>query len=1017
MLKSFFKKSQPSQSNPQQQALQHIQIKIKQAIDSWKKSIEPNQRSNVKGNPWFLVVGAADSGKTTLLAKSGLDLHSNHSTQVDCSKPTRSAEFWSGGQHLWVDVPGDWYSGDENSEDEQRFHHLLKLIPRYRHKKATTAILQVIDIHKVTYNDSPEKDREFALVSRQLQFLHDWNNTADIHFILNQADSIPGFEAFFSQLSQDERKQLMGIGLDFDDNKPIFDSLHAQLNAFYNQLSAQTIKRLHQERSQITRDLIHDFPFQIKSLLARINQLLETLPEPVLRRVRGIYLSSCHQQATNSPAPQLAENPIQLFNHKKTDQIYFVEDLFLMLLAQVHSTSPRWKPLYTHALVAIAAITFGAYAVHAGFNHSKQQLNQLNQSLQQDDLQSIANAPDWLNQLIRLQYVEQQMQDAGGFKASLVNLITFHSTSPTHHAQYIELLQNQLKPFIFNQISSTLAADIQTQSPHLIRDFIVYFKLTQPQSATESVIAWFEQNWNQQYPHHEHEVELLTASLRALLQNQPQFTADIALTQRARALIAATPTDQLIFDLLQQQRLSPTATLSLNPPDELNKPLLQQDAFFDPATLTDTLDRQIPAQVSQLMTQTWLLGRTLIQPDQQEAVTTAVKNQYLSAFSHFWKSNFEQLHLAQSQKLESDVALASYLSDLHSPLWKTLRRISDLILSQNPSDQDKKYWQEVRQALNDENNQTLITAALKETASYLRSATYADNNGKAVFFASKKRMHSNPASNPLQILLTLANIVPSPISNWLSQLSEQSWQHMLHRSVQYLNLQWKTTLYSDYENSIDRKYPFFKDSRTDTSVEEFNQFFGLDGSVQKFYEHYLADFVNLKQSNWSLKKVAGGELPLNPAVMNSIVQASLIQKMFYQNTKETPSSRFSIKPTHLAKTIKTVTLEINGQATDFSLLNFKPFTISWPSEDKNSASLQCTTVDNVNFTLHYDGPWAWLRLLEKAHISHSKKGTFFNVTFDFDQHQARFKLAADNHINPYASDMLDRFRLPEEATD
>ena len=70
MLKSFFSKQPPSSSNPQQQALQHIQVKLQQAMSSWKKRLDPRARNNLKGNPWFLLVGSPNSGKTTLLANN-----------------------------------------------------------------------------------------------------------------------------------------------------------------------------------------------------------------------------------------------------------------------------------------------------------------------------------------------------------------------------------------------------------------------------------------------------------------------------------------------------------------------------------------------------------------------------------------------------------------------------------------------------------------------------------------------------------------------------------------------------------------------------------------------------------------------------------------------------------------------------------------------------------------------------------------------------------------------------------
>lgn len=1013
-------------SDRQSQVLKNIHAKIQQAISSWRKQVSFTERLTLPSQPWHFLLGTNESGKTSLLANSGLSLHSSHSSKVDASKTTRNLQFWSCKNNLFVDIPGDWFAADENSTDEERFHHLLQLTGSYRKNLATTQVIQVIDFNKIISKEPEKWIQESELISKQLQFMHDWNPKSEITLAINKADCIPGFEEFFSHLSQEDRKQTCGVGLQFDDNQPILDSLSAQLNAFADQVNAQTIQKLHRERNLNTRDAMKNFPFQVQQLMSSLFQLLESMPIAVIKSVKGVYLTSCTQEqaaATSFSGDGMDQLPIQLTTgDKKKPAVYFVESLFSGLTetkqTQVEN-KPLWRGEYSHIAIACVVLATAITSLHIGYQNSVTTLTQLSQSLITNSAHPITSLPDWLNKLNRLESIRQSLTDDHHFDARWLGLTAVNSLASSTESTYNKLLHGPFKQYVITQISNQLKADITNGSSSLFYDLATYLRLTSTTIPADKIIPWFNLYWSGKYPNNPDEVSLLISNLSNLFEQDFNYKADTALTAKAKQLLENSPPSQIIFMMLATKLSQTKQPVDINQPGLINKPMLIINPLFLLSRYNDIVNVEIPKLAKELTRDNWVLNKPIFEnlsSEHSEELIRSAQQLYLKAFSQSWRDAFNNLNINQTTSLDADLQLSSYFSDFNSGVWQKLQAIINfLLVKNNLGISEKKYWSDIRNNLSRKNNQKLLIASLKENSSYLRKILYTNNPNESAFQAAKLRMMKNLEANPLKILLTLGNITPKPVTIWLNKLSQQSWKQMLQMTANYINTGWETTIYATYAKTIENRYPIFADSEDDITINDFNHFFGVGGAVQQFYANYLNGFVNTHQSYWTLKSIQGETIPIQRTALDAIIRGSLIQKMFYKKDKTKPLIGFALTPIRLGNHVRRIRFDIDGQTDAVTPAIARTFKASWPGAGNQIASIVLMT-NTETYKINKTGPWAWLRLLQAATIKTTNKLTDFTVTFNLSGNSATFALQADNRINPYLPGLVSDFRIPKNLS-
>lgn len=364
-----------------------IYDRLQQAL----KRLQDNQkgfgRQKLYQLPWYVILGAPGSGKTTALQQSGLNFPLDNELEASSfpgSGGTRYCDWWFSDQAILIDTAGRYTTQDTPNKTESRaWLSFLGRLKKTRPKRPLNGIIVTVSVDDLLTKTATQRRLHATAIKHRIQELNNHLAMAlPIYMLITKADHIGGFNTFFNQLQEQERQAPWGItfkeGLlgtsalqsdnhtrlrQFDD---AFDSLIAQINT-------RVVGRLNHETQQGNRELIFQFPAQVHALKDRLDDFLGILftpnqfEEPI--HWRGIYMVSATQgdQQSRWIGSILPADHLQAPVDPKIGepQNYFLRDLFTKVIfaesaiAQLNRSARnrvRWISLGSFASVTLCFV-------------------------------------------------------------------------------------------------------------------------------------------------------------------------------------------------------------------------------------------------------------------------------------------------------------------------------------------------------------------------------------------------------------------------------------------------------------------------------------------------------------------------------------------------------------------------------------------------------------------------------------------------------------------------------------
>jgi type VI secretion system protein ImpL len=225
---------------------------------------------------------------------------------------------------------------------------------------------------------------------------------------------------------------------------------------------------------------------------------------------------------------------------------------------------------------------------------------------------------------------------------------------------------------------------------------------------------------------------------------------------------------------------------------------------------------------------------------------------------------------------------------------------------------------------------------------------------------------------------------------------------------------WKTDVRAPYMASLQGRYPIYKNSRHDVTFDDFNRFFMPNGIIDQFFQNHLKPFVDTTRSSWRPIKIEGQTMDLSASYLRQLRNAATIRDSFFGGGGASPSVKFELKPVDLDAKVAAFRINIEGQTAEYRHGPTRPSKFQWPGPQTNyGVRLTFRTVAGKEFSQFEEGPWAWLRILDKATIKSTNLRDRFTVTFQAGGYKARYELHASSVYNPFKLTALQNFRCPE----
>lgn len=1011
------------------------------------------KNSEKKKFPVYIIFGDKQSGKTTLLKKSGLRLktipivheqeipHPHYDQEHDDIPHGEIANcVWNLHDNcIFIDTPGDYANSEVGDGLQTPWRSLINLLLRKYQNFPLKGLILTISIHDLlTSSQQNVRIQLHLLKQRLLDVKKYYGEVIPLHLVFTKWDCIPGFSEFFDDLTLAQRQKYFSIEFDKDfSEQAIVSQFQQQYEVILQQLSRLLITRMHQEHTHKKRALISQFPLQMEQLQKVLNNIVKQLMEKAydsdIAMPISIYFTSGKQG--NEIVDHLYKQFQSSFNlHEKQllvatpvlSKDYFIQTIF-------HKFSTCEKPARSELVIsrrnqyiiygATAAVVLGfsAFAL-TKFTESLKTINNAEASTYALSLlnNSTQNPAATKNATLAL---ASQVDEASHFWLGTKALATDsqpvaqNSIAMSRPIIAMGSLPSNLQSYLENNLSNS-----NTPPDVLYSTLKVYLMLANPEHLQ---YAWLT-HWLTNNAVRKQVIKLSNAQkiLSALQNKQALFTPNSTLIDNARKELTALPKQYLAFIMLQSEaNYADSGGLSVK---VANKKITVPFLFTAKGLQTVFLNHINPI-INTALHGNWVLGELASDKTSSANIQQQLIGMYTSNYVSWWNKVFFEINVPTFTNFQSLTNYITLLSDpnlgiIHAYQLVLENTNANLIL---PTNVNKPLIADIRNSLAAQVNVSLtdlmhlnlasVQSVLTQYNQFLNNLLTTNNIPQTAFLIIKNQMQNPTQSNILMGFADFANTLPEPLSSSFANLAKQSIQLTEQAAASYLQAAWETQVVQFYNDNLAQRYPLYASAEQDINLDAFTQFFGPNGILEQFYENNLAMFVDTSNSVWQWQNIEGMNLPLSNQLLLAFEKARIISTMFFPQNTPTPQVDFSLQQIALMPIVQSFSLNMNGQTLDDPQGSRNISSFVWPG---NSGSLgtqiSFLDINGQHAVNQAEGPWSWFRMLNASGIHSKGNSQNYVVTFDVDGNEAQYLLSAENSINPFIPGILNTFRLPQQ---
>ncbi|CAG19083.1 type VI secretion system membrane subunit TssM [Photobacterium profundum] len=627
---------------------------------------------------------------------------------------------------------------------------------------------------------------------------------------------------------------------------------------------------------------------------------------------------------------------------------------------------------------------------------------------------------------------------------------------------YHQALQSVFAQFLVSGLEEEMQENKQHRE-YLYETLKTYLMLFNPQyyDATQ-VNSWFAAYFEREYPG-EINLELRTALLEhsANLQHDGVLSVSQSDTvvESARTVLTAMPLSERAYQRLKLEFID-SHIPSFRLTDVLGsksvsiferksgKPLsMGIPGLYTYNGFHGVFQLEINRMVKRLMEERWVYGDNLVlQDNMSDQVVRDVRFKYYRDYIYEWTQLLNDLQLKPYQSAEQGLAQAKILAGPERPVESLIMavqkqlKLSEVQISEKVKVAGKVTASVANVALNNQKHRigrylpsdlgdTKITLPGKEVESafdelltvseaqledihtsfvklnnYLADLTSSGNNERIAYNSLLGEISKQTVGSAMKS--ARANL-PYPFSSWLGNISSQTTKLAKKGSQIHVNDIWQSTVLKEYQSLIAGKYPFDPKSTKDLPLKDFERFFGYGGTLDAFFNQYLAPFVDKSKRRWRFDKSIG----LNDESLRVFARAEKIRKAFFDAGSKTASVSFGIKPIYLDQHISHFKLEVGKQAVTYQHGPTRAKTLHWPNSGQTRVVFTPPQTGHV-VTETYGGSWGLFRLLDKSLKARPKSRKDNILMVDLKGNKAQLELIPNSAINPFWSREMERFSCP-----
>jgi type VI secretion system protein ImpL len=699
--------------------------------------------------PWYTIIGAPGSGKTTALRNAGLQfpLAERMGDQaVRGVGGTRNCDWWFTDQAVLIDTAGRFVTQDsDQANDKATWAGFLQLLKKSRPRQPLNGVLVTVSVADLIAKSSSERAQHAQAVRARMQELHEQLAVRlPIYLLVTKCDLMAGFSESFVTLDKDQRAAPWGFTVPLNDSAAANsapsaqEALGAEFELLLQRLSEGLIDRLQGEADPQRRARIYGFPNQFANLREPLQDFVQQVfsPSPFEARpmLRGLYFVSGTQEGSpidrvlGAVARRYQLEQAMLPPQMASGRSYFLSRLLTeVVFAEqgIAGTNRRWeKRRGAFALAGYVGMgALGALLAALWFlswNNNKAYVDTVAARVEtvRKGVQETPNRPTSdLRPVIQALDATRGLAAAGDGAGSVPWSLGFglyqgRKLDGAARTAYEHMLVDAVQPRLAIRVEEQLRAGDQPESHYeALKTYLMLYDPARFDAA--SVKAHMENDWDVRLSR-ELSVEQREAMVRhldallALGAVASPLPQDKALVEATRTRLAAVPLPQRVYNRLRQRGLGDSfPEFNLAKAGGGNAALVFTRVSGKPLTRGvpglfsyDGYHKGFQSQVSNVTKQladeqSWVLGQAPGSATGAQALLAGgrmeddVRRLYLTDYRDAWKDFIRDLRLqpitSVSQSVEKTRILAAADTPLR-PLMMAMSRQTTLLAGQGAAE-------------------------------------------------------------------------------------------------------------------------------------------------------------------------------------------------------------------------------------------------------------------------------------------------------------------------------------------